>query len=49
MVYGECTTLIPLIIGYGYHKGAWKKRKATNYVKFLQDLDAKNAKKAAKK
>ena len=44
MVYGECTTLIPLIIGYGYHKGAWKKRKATNYVKFLQDLDAKAAK-----
>ena len=44
MVYGECTTLIPLIIGYGYHKGAWKKRKATNYVKFLQEEDAKAAK-----
>ena len=44
MVYGECTTLIPLIIGYGYHKGAWKKRKASNYVKFLQDEDAKVAK-----
>ena len=43
MVYGECTTLIPLIIGYGYHKGAWKKRKATNYVKFLQDEDKKVA------
>ena len=36
-------TLIPLIIGYGYHKGAWKKRKATNYVKFLQDEDKKVA------
>ena len=44
MVYGECTTLIPLIIGYGYHKGAWKKRKASNYIKFLQDEDAKIAK-----
>ena len=44
MVYGECTTLIPLIIGYGYHKGAWRKRKASNYVKFLQDEDAKIAK-----
>ena len=41
MVYGECTTLIPLIIGYGYHKGAWKKRKSSNYVKFLQDEDKK--------
>ena len=43
MVYGECTTLIPLIIGYGYHKGAWKKRKAANYVKFLQEEDKKVA------
>lgn len=43
MVYGECTTLIPLIIGYGYHKGGWKKRKATNYVKFLQEEDKKIA------
>ena len=49
MVYGECTTLIPLIIGYGYHKGAWKKRKAANYAKFLQDEDAKVAALKAKK
>ena len=49
MVYGECTTLIPLIIGYGYHKGAWKKRKPANYIKFLQNEDAKVAALKAKK
>lgn len=43
MVYGECTTLIPLIIGYGYHKKAWKKRKPSNYAKFLQNEDKKIA------
>lgn len=43
MVYGECSTLIPLIIGYGYHKKSWQKRKASNYVKFLQEEDKKIA------
>src|SRR5690554_4884200 len=27
MVYAEATTVVPLIVGYAYHKGDWKKRK----------------------
>jgi len=27
MVYAEATTVVPLIVSYAYHQGAWKKRK----------------------
>ncbi|MDR1684787.1 MAG: deoxyhypusine synthase, partial [Elusimicrobiota bacterium] len=43
MVYSEVTLAAPLIIGYGYHKKAWKARKYRNYAKFLQDDDKKIA------
>ena len=25
MVFSEATLAVPLIVGYAYHKGAWKK------------------------
>jgi deoxyhypusine synthase len=36
MVYAEATVAMPLITGYGYHKGNWKKRKAKNFTAFLE-------------
>ncbi|ACC99012.1 Deoxyhypusine synthase [Elusimicrobium minutum Pei191] len=44
MVYAECTLAVPLITAYAYHKKAWKSRKGFNYIKFLQNDDAKIAK-----
>lgn len=35
MVYSEATVAIPLIAGYAYHKGDWKKRKARNFSDYL--------------
>ncbi|HOI42581.1 MAG TPA: deoxyhypusine synthase [Elusimicrobiales bacterium] len=35
MVYAEATIAMPIISGYGYHKGAWKNRKARCYSDFL--------------
>jgi deoxyhypusine synthase len=32
MVFAEATTVIPLLAGYGYHNGSWKKRKRQNWV-----------------
>ena len=37
MVYGEATTLLPLLAGYAYHKKTWQKRAA---FKFTQKLKA---------
>ena len=31
MVYAEATTVVPLIAGYAYHKGAWKNRERRNW------------------
>jgi deoxyhypusine synthase len=39
MVFSEATLAVPLIAGYGYHKGGWKSRKERNYVKFLKDTE----------
>ena len=39
MVYSEATIAMPLVVGYAYHKGGWKKRKANN---FTAKLDAQN-------
>lgn len=35
MVFGEATTVLPLIISYAYHRGSWKKRKQKNFNKLL--------------
>ncbi|HEV3138434.1 MAG TPA: deoxyhypusine synthase [Pirellulales bacterium] len=36
MVYSEATLAVPLIVGYAYHKGAWKKRKAKGWTRLLE-------------
>jgi deoxyhypusine synthase len=36
MVFSEATLALPLIAGYGYHKGAWKKRKAKHWTRLLE-------------
>jgi len=41
MVFSEATLAMPLIAGYGYHKGAWKSRKAKCYSDFLNKELAK--------
>jgi len=35
MVYAEATMAMPLIVGYAYHKGNWKKRKPKNFGPML--------------
>jgi len=35
MVYSEATIAMPLIAGYGYHKGAWKNRQPKAYQKLF--------------
>jgi deoxyhypusine synthase len=32
MVYAEATSVLPLLAGYAYHKGNWKKRKRLNFA-----------------
>lgn len=36
MVYSEATITMPLIVGYAYHKGVWKNRKAREFQKIYQ-------------
>ncbi len=36
MVYSEATLAVPLIAGYAYHQGAWKKRKAKRWTRKLE-------------
>jgi deoxyhypusine synthase len=36
MVYSEATLAVPLIVGYAYHKGGWKKRKAKHWTRVLE-------------
>lgn len=38
MVYSEATLALPLIVGYAYHKGGWKKRKAKNFTARLDAM-----------
>lgn len=33
MVYAEATLAMPLVVGYAYHKGSWKDRKAREFQK----------------
>jgi deoxyhypusine synthase len=35
MVYAEATVAMPLITGYGYHKGSWKERKQKDFQKLF--------------
>ena len=35
MVYAEATLAVPLIVGYAYHKGAWKTRPARQWNQIL--------------
>ena len=36
MVYAEATLAVPLIVGYAYHKGAWKNRKPKRWIRVLE-------------
>jgi deoxyhypusine synthase len=36
MVFSEATIAVPLITGYAYHKGAWKKRQARRWATLLE-------------
>jgi deoxyhypusine synthase len=36
MVFSEATIAVPLITGYAYHKGAWKKREARRWAQLLE-------------
>jgi deoxyhypusine synthase len=37
MTAGEATIAMPLIVGYGYHKGSWKRRGEHRFSDFLRD------------
>jgi deoxyhypusine synthase len=39
MVYSEATVAMPLIVGYAYHKGSWKERKAKEFQKIYSKLE----------
>ena len=39
MVYSEATVAMPLIVGYAYHKGSWKERKAKEFQKLYVKAD----------
>jgi len=36
MVFSEATMSLPLLAGYAYHSGGWKRRRRRNYAKLLQ-------------
>lgn len=36
MVYAEATMAVPAIVGYAYHKGAWKKREARRWQQYFE-------------
>lgn len=36
MVFSEATLAVPLIVGYAYHKGSWKSRKAKKWATMLE-------------
>ena len=39
MVYSEATVAMPLIVGYAYHKGSWKDRKAKEFQKIYSKVE----------
>jgi deoxyhypusine synthase len=40
MVFSEATLAVPLIVGYAYHKGGWKKRKGRKWSQLLEPATA---------
>jgi deoxyhypusine synthase len=40
MVFSEATLAMPLIVGYAYHKGSWKARKAKKWNALLEPATA---------
>jgi deoxyhypusine synthase len=40
MVYSEATLAVPLIVGYAYHKGAWKARGERRWTRVLESAPA---------
>ena len=38
MVYSEATLAVPLIVGYAYHKGSWRKREARQWNAMLDSV-----------
>jgi deoxyhypusine synthase len=36
MVFSEATLAVPLLVGYGYHKGAYKSRQAKKWNQLLE-------------
>ena len=40
MVFSEATLAAPLIVGYAYHKGSWKKRTAKHWSQQLETASA---------
>jgi deoxyhypusine synthase len=43
MVYAEATIALPLIAGYAWHKGGWKKRQAREFAKVLDGAAAESS------
>jgi deoxyhypusine synthase len=39
MVYSEATVAVPLVVGYAYHKGGWKERKAREFQKLYANAE----------
>ncbi len=40
MVYAEATTVVPLIVSYAYHAGAWRRRRRHAYSKLFDGARA---------
>jgi deoxyhypusine synthase len=40
MVFSEATLAMPILAGYAYHKGNWKKRAARKWNALLNDEKA---------
>ncbi len=40
MIFSEATLAVPLIVGYAYHKGAWKQRTARHWTRVLEPAEA---------
>ena len=40
MVYSEATVAVPLIAGYGYHRGHWRKREAKQFSQIYAEAEA---------
>ncbi len=38
MVYSEATIAVPLVCGYAYHQGAWKRRSGKHWSKLLDEV-----------